>query len=407
MKLELLVTGDEILRGTIADTNSPYLLARLEERGLRAERVVSVGDVREDFLAAIRAASERADACVVSGGLGPTEDDLTVDVASELLGVKPAVHTPSLDRLRARWAERRRNEPMPANAERMARAPEGAEVILNPAGVAPAFALTLGRCWFVFLPGVPKEYRALVDDVVLPRLSARAGVSPTHARVLRLFGPAESQVQERLEGFSQAHPSLRVGYRPTYPEIHISLVAPTADALAAAEAEARARLGPWVYGADADRFPAVVGAALRERRETLAVGESCTGGLIAKLVTDVAGSSDYFLSGAVVYANAAKQALLSVPEELLARHGAVSAEVALALAHGARGAAGATWGIGVTGIAGPGGGTPEKPVGLVHLAVAGASGYERAVERRFFGDRGEVRLVAAYSALDLLRKALR
>ncbi|MBF5043708.1 competence/damage-inducible protein A [Aggregicoccus sp. 17bor-14] len=414
MRVELVCTGDELVTGLIADTNSPYFEARLFDLGVKVQRVTLVGDVREDITRALQEAAARADAVLVSGGLGPTADDFTAECAARAAGVELVEDARALAAIRERFA--RRGTAFTPNNARPAQVPAGAEVVLNPVGTAPMFILQLGACRFYFVPGVPREYRALVDGEVLPRLRAQVQAQPgrTHRafRLLRTVGLPESHLDAAVAPLAQAHPRVVFGFRTEAPENHLKLMAEAPSqaeaeaALAEAEAAARAVLGSAVYAADAEDYAQALVRRLADAGRTLAVAESCTGGLISAQLTDVSGASRVFLGGAVVYAEAMKSTWASVAPSLLAAHGAVSREVAEALASGVRAQAGADYGLAVTGFAGPGGGTPENPVGTVYCALAGPAGLLRCERRHFAGGRERVRLFAASATLELLRQHL-
>ncbi len=414
MRVELLCTGDELVTGLTPDTNSPYLEARLFELGHKVARVVLVGDVREDITRALREAAARSDVVIVSGGLGPTADDFTAECAAAAAGVPLVEDAGTLQFLRERAAKRGRE--LTPNVARMALVPRGSEVVPNPVGASPLFIVRMGDCRLFFLPGVPREYRALVDGAVLPRvreeLEKRPGRTYRAFRLLRTVGVPESVLDARVAPLAAAHPRVVFGFRTQAPENQLKLMAEApsqaeADAaLAAAEAAARRELGLAVYGADGDSYPVVLGKLLTEARATLSLAESCTGGLIAAQLTALSGASGFLLGGAVVYTEPMKMAWAGVPSELLARHGAVSAPVAVALAEGIRAACKTTYGLSVTGFAGPTGGTPEDPVGTVYCALAGEGIPTRCERFSIAGDRDLVRLFAASSALELLRERL-
>jgi nicotinamide-nucleotide amidase len=300
---------------------------------------------------------------------------------------------------------------MPKNNERQAYVPAGSEVLGNPDGSAPSFALRIDRCTFFFLPGVPREYYRIFEELLLPRFARATGHSALRTRVLQCFGVTESRLDEIVAPIREAHPEVRFGFRTKFPENHLSLAALAADEgmaaenLARVEAACREALGPYVYGADGVTFAQALGEQLAARRETICCAESCTGGLASQLLTEVSGSSRWTAGGFVTYSNDLKERLLGVPADLLRAHGAVSEEVARAMAEGARRASGATFCPAVTGIAGPDGGTPEKPVGTVWFALAGPAG-TRTKLSHFRGDRGQVRMISAYAALQLVREAL-
>jgi nicotinamide-nucleotide amidase len=406
LAIEILSTGDELLTGQIVDTNSPWLMDRLWDLGLLVRRKTLVGDDRDDLLAALRETAARADVVVMSGGLGPTEDDLTAESVARAAGVPLELDAASLEAIRARFE--RLGRTMTPNNEKQAWFPRGATVLPNRFGTAPGFSVRLGNAEVICLPGVPVEFRGLCDELVLPRLAARAGAVPA-ARLVKLFGVPESHADARMRPVMDAYPDVRFGYRAHWPEIHVKWRVTGEGAAARADAiltEVRALFGDAIWSeSPKEELAEVVLRLLVARGERLALAESCTGGLVAQLVTSVAGSSEAFDLGVVAYANETKTAFVDVPADLLAAHGAVSEPVARALAEGVRLRAAATWGIGITGIAGPGGGTEQKPVGTVHVAIAGADG-TRALARRYVGDRERVRRTAAYEALNALRLAL-
>jgi len=408
LKVELLATGDELLTGQVVDTNSAWLMDRLWDLGVMARRKTLVGDDRADLLAALGESSGRSDLVVMSGGLGPTEDDLTAEVVAAAMGVPLELHQPSLDAIRARFV--RFGREMTPNNEKQARFPRGATVIPNRFGTAPGFSVPLGRAELVALPGVPVEYRGLCEEFVLPRVASRTGSAPAF-RLVKLFAVPESHADERMRPVMDdpANRGVRFGYRAHWPEIHVkwAVSGPGAEERAdAILARVREIFGDAIFAEGKEELARLVVERLAERRERVAVAESCTGGLLAETLTSVPGSSAVFDLGIVAYANEIKSRFVAVAPELLEAHGAVSEPVARGLAEGVRRAAAATWGIGITGIAGPDGGTPGKPVGTVHLALAGPRGTQ-AVERLYRGDRERVRRHAAFEALNLLRLALR
>jgi len=415
VRVETVCTGDELLTGLTSDTNSRFFQAMLLDRlGLTVSRSTVVGDDHDAIVAALTEAAGRAQAVLVSGGLGPTADDITLACAADALGVPLEERAEVRAHIEARFASRRVK--LTPNSFRQALMPRGAELALNPEGTAPLVVVKLGGCTCFFVPGVPQEYRHLVEHEVLPRLEAlRAQRSPTAPvrvlRVLKTVGLSESHLDARVAPLAQQHGDVTFGFRTHPPENHLKLLAQGAtreealSRLAAAEADCRAALGACVYGADDDTLASVVVAALKARRETLAVAESLTGGLVCAAVTEVAGASDVFPGGAVAYAEAQKTRWAGVPQPLLAQQGAVSEPVALAMAEGVRAATGAAWGLATTGYAGPSRGDETEPVGTVYLAVARGRGSH--VERhQFMGDRARVRAFATHAALDLLRRTL-
>jgi nicotinamide-nucleotide amidase len=410
LHVELLATGDELLTGQILDTNSVWLMDRLWDLGVMARRKTLVADDRDDLVAALRETTSRSDLVVMSGGLGPTEDDLTAEVVAACMGVPLELHEPSLEAIRERF--RKLGREMTPNNAKQARFPRGATVVPNRFGTAPGFSVRLGRAELVALPGVPVEYRGLSEEWVLPRIAARVGATPAF-RLVKLFAVPESHADQAMRPVMDdpANRGVRFGYRAHWPEIHVKWAVPGVVGGDPAESHAdrilfqvRSIFGDAIFAEGKDELAPLVVAQLARRGERVALAESCTGGLVAELLTRVPGASNVFDLGVVAYAK--KSGLVHVPEELLATHGAVSEPVARALAEGIRRAGGAAWGIGITGIAGPSGGTPEKPVGTVYVALAGTSGTE-VVHRVWRGDRDRVRKTTAYEALDMLRRATR
>jgi len=410
LKAEILTIGDELLRGEIVDTNKSFLADRLLRFDVETRFQTSVCDDEGDLVDAFRRAAGRADVVLVSGGLGPTRDDITLEVLARSFGRNLVRHEPSLAAIRAFFARLGR-EMSPSN-EKQALLPEGAEVLPNPVGTAPGCMLEAGGSLFFCLPGVPRELARMLDDEVLPRLAARlpAARGVVRATLLRTFGMGESTLEDELKGLAREE-GVSLGFRTAFPDNYLR---PVVRAATAAEADARLahlveaiekRLGPLVYGRDDETMEQALGALLARRGLSLAVAESCTGGLLAERISAVPGASRYFRGGVVAYANEAKRDLLGVPAALLAEHGAVSAPVARALAEGARARLGADLAVSTTGISGPEGGSVEKPVGLAFVGFADAKGGE-AHEFLFPFDRARHRVVTSQVALDWLRRAL-
>ena len=410
MRAEILTIGDELLRGEIVDSNKALLSERLLRFDVETRFQSSVCDDPDDMADAFRRAAGRADVVLVSGGLGPTRDDITFEVLANSFGRKLVRHEPSLAAIRA-FFDRLGREMSPSN-EKQALVPEGAEVLPNPVGTAPGCMLEAGGAVFFCLPGVPRELTRMLDAEVLPRLAARLRPAEgvMRATLLRTFGMGESTLEDELLDVAR-EAGVSLGFRTAFPDNYLR---PVVRAATEAEAQAKLarvveaiekRLGPLVYGRDEETMEQALGALLAARGLTLAVAESCTGGLLAERISAVPGASRYFAGGVVAYANAAKRDLLGVPEPLLAEHGAVSAPVARALAEGARHRFGADLAVSTTGISGPDGGTPEKPVGLVFVGFADAKGSE-VHEFLFPFDRARHRLVTSQVALDGVRRAL-
>jgi nicotinamide-nucleotide amidase len=408
LTVEILSTGDELLTGQVVDTNSAWLMDRLWDLGVAVRRKTLVGDDRADILTALAETTGRADVVVMSGGLGPTEDDLTAECVAAAMGVPLEVHEPTLRAIRARFE--RMGRTLTPNNEKQARIPRGAAVIPNAHGTAPGFVAPLGRGEVICLPGVPVEFKGLCAEAVLPRLSARLEEVPA-ARVVKLFGVPESHADQRMRPVMDDpdNRGVRFGYRAHWPEIHVKWAVGGGGAEARADrilGQVRELFGDAIWGTGKEELPELVVARLRARGERAALAESCSGGLLASLLTAVPGASAVFDLGVVAYADAMKEAVVGVPHALLAAHGAVSEQVARALAEGVRARGGAAWGVGITGVAGPSGGTPEKPVGTVHLALAGPHGTQHWW-RKYPGDRDRIRRTAAFDALNQLRIALR
>ena len=407
MTAVILSIGTELTRGELVNTNAPWLAAQLTELGFDIVAVDTVKDTRADIVAALRRLSATAKVLVVTGGLGPTTDDITSECVAEAMGVKLTRHEASLDAIRRRF-EKLGREMSPSN-EKQADFPIGADVLPNVNGTAPAFAVFLGDCRAFFMPGVPREMKAIYETLVAPRLRPVAVVD-SHQIRLRTFGLPESTVGERLGGLEEANPGLTIGYRASFPEIEVKVHvrAKTGDEARTRASivadEVRNRLGQYVFGEGDDTFPEAVGRAFRNRGFRLAVAESCTGGLVGHLITSVPAASEYFVADAVTYANSAKTRLLGVNEETLRGHGAVSAEVAAEMAEGIRRVGEVDVGLSITGIAGPTGGSPEKPVGLVYWGVSTARGTV-VKSRTLFGDRSMIQRLAAYVGLQLVREA--
>jgi nicotinamide-nucleotide amidase len=412
MIAELLATGDEICSGAIIDTNSAFIAEKLELQGLTVARHTCVGDRLAVIREALAAIARRADIAVVTGGLGPTTDDRTAEAAAQAAGVGLI---PDPDALRSvmHFFEKRGLTMNPSN-RKQALLPEGAACLANPVGTAPGFALTIAGCRFYFLPGVPHEMEVMLVDRVLPDMTAGLADAPVvrRIRVVSTFGLPESAVGERVLAIEDEFEDLQIGFRVVFPEIHVRLYgggvneATVIRKLDEAAAVVRDRLGQHVLSDTGRPLAFVVGELLTERQATLAVAESCTGGLIAKQLTDVPGSSNFFVFSGVTYANAAKVRVLGVKKATLDAKGAVHEDIALEMAAGARQVAQADVAIATTGIAGPDGGTDEKPVGTVCLGLATPEG-ARAFRYVFaFGDRDLNRRMFAAMAMDRLRRHL-
>ena len=411
---EIVAVGSELLTPHRTDTNSLYLTKRLNELGIRVCTKVIVGDDCDDLSHAVRQAMDRADLTVTSGGLGPTDDDLTRIAVSQVLSLPLSENSGIVDRIEARFASRGLR--MPAVNRRQAMVPHGAIVLENARGTAPGLWIERDEKVVVLLPGPPRELQPMFNDLISGRLAERAGPERLFRRELRITGRTESDVEERAQPVysrwrAEAHPiSTTILAAPGQIEIHLVMRAPTrADAdvaLDRAVAELHDVLGPSIYSNDGRSLEAVVGQLLRNLGLRVSIAESCTGGLLASRLTDVPGSSAYVEQGVVAYSNAAKTSLLGVPADLIEKNGAVSEPVATAMASGARDRSSAEIGVGVTGIAGPGGATDGKPVGTVAIAVAGPDDAGWARTFRFPGGRSMVKFQASQTALDMVRRVL-
>jgi nicotinamide-nucleotide amidase len=408
MRGEIITIGDELITGRVLDQNAFFLSGRLSSHGLTVTNVTCVGDDEASILDALAAATARSDFVLVSGGLGPTDDDITARAAARFFETQLVLDREYLDTIRRSvtgrglaWVDSYR---------KLAYLPQGSEVI-DPDGDACGFLQRKSEVPVFFLPGVPDEVRRLTEEKVLPRLVSAMTGDAVRQRVFKLFGAQEAQIGEALAGLGENRPGVLIGYYPNFPEIHVTLTvqastAERADLLVSElETEIEHRLGQWVVAQGAETIEGAVGRMLTDRGLTLALAESCTGGLIGHRITQVSGSSAYFDRGLVVYSNRAKQSLLGVSADTLDRHGAVSGPCAEEMAEGARKNAGADLGLATTGVAGPTGGSPEKPVGTVYIALASDRG-ARSEKFHFPGTRAQVKTLTAETALSLLKRRL-
>ena len=406
---EIIAVGSELLTPFRTDTNSLWLTDRLNTIGVEVKLKTIVGDDDARLEETIRDALKRSGIVVLTGGLGPTEDDITRKIAARALGRRLSLDERVLEDIRAkflRWGRK-----MPEINARQAMVMEGAVVLPNPNGSAPGMYLEHDSRVVALLPGPPREMKPMFDTHVLPKLSERAGGVRVARRVLRVAGLGESAVDERIAPvYTQyKNPQTTILFTNTDIEIHLTAQGKTEQEaellLDGLSGQIEERLGDSVFAFRGETMEEVVGLRLAVSGFTVAVAESCTGGLIAHRLTEVPGSSSYFMEGVVTYSNESKTRLLGVPEELIERHGAVSAEVAEAMAEGVKRRAAVDFGLAVTGVAGPGGGTQEKPVGLVYVSLADDAHTEH---RRLMlpGDRHLIRHRASQAALDLLRRRL-
>ncbi len=404
--IAVLTIGDELLNGEMADTNTAAIAATLEPLGFRVGEALTVGDTEGDICEALHYLANRRDVVIVTGGLGPTDDDLTAQAAARAFGLQVTADQGALEQISRHFS--RLGLPMhPANAKQ-AGIPAGATVLPNTRGTAPGFCLRQGQTDLFFLPGVPEEMTAMLQEAVLPALQRRCGTRTVHQeRILTVFGLSEPKTETLLK--KQPFPAgVSLAFGVDFPLVHVKLRAAgegASERLDRAEKLTRRALGEFVATTAKEPLADCVGRLLIENGKTLSLAESCTGGLIAQLLTDRPGASAFLERGAVTYANSAKHAWLGVEESILESHGAVSAECARAMATGVRKAADTDLALAVTGIAGPEGGTFEKPVGTVFIAMASRD-QEWVKGYRFAGDRRKIRLLTATMALDWLRRHL-
>ncbi len=411
MRLAIVTTGDELLRGELVDTNTAWLSEQLFAVGLQPTTHLTVGDDPARLLESIKSVCRDHDLAIFTGGLGPTQDDHTVNAVAVATDSPTIFHQESLDRILALFAQR--GMPFSENNRKQAAVPAGTRVFVNPAGLAPAFQFDLKGCRAYCLPGVPTEMKALWCTAVWPDLAAHVpSLPPTAYQVLKLFGVPESHLARDVADMIIGNPDVSFGFRAHYPEVWLKFLVPgktheaacaRADEIAKAVADT---FGHRIFARGNDTMESVVGKLLLDRGLTLATAESCTGGMVGMRLTDVAGSSRYYVGGGITYANEMKQQLVGVKREILQRHGAVSEACARAMAEGARNRFGSDLALAVTGIAGPDGGTPEKPVGTVHFALATPEGTFHRM-RSFRPDRQAIRLAASTTALNLVRRYLR
>ena len=412
MKAELISVGTELLLGEITDTNAVYISQRLAEIGVDIHFRHTVGDNLGRLVAALAEAAARCDVIILCGGLGPTEDDITRDGIAEVTH-RPLRRDPdAVAHLREFFAQR--GYVATDNNLKQCDVPEGGQLLDNVCGTAPGLLVEHEGVAYFAVPGPPPEMREMMNRSVLPWLRERVtaeGAGILHTRTLRLCDIGESMVANEISDLIQNQTDPTIALYASPGEVKVRFATKDTDEAAARarlealEAEIRAKLDKHVYGVDDTNMEKAVGEALLERNATVAVAESCTGGLVANRITDVSGASAYFLTGVVAYANETKHFLLGVPHEVLETEGAVSEACARAMAEGVRGINGATFGVATTGIAGPTGGTPEKPVGLVFVAVADAQG-TICLQQTWPGTRDQFKQRVSQLALNLLRKRI-
>jgi len=410
MRITTLSIGDEVVFGEIVDTNAPWIAAHLYDIGLKVQRHLTVGDIEQDIIDAIQTLAGSSDVAIVTGGLGPTVDDLTARAAAKASERRLALNETALEHLKEFLAKRGRSV-SPAN-EKQALIPAKSGLIPNPTGTACGFHFVLNGCVFFFLPGVPSEMKRMIDESVIPLIRERFPLEKIiRIKVLKIFGLPEAEADTLLQGIIKTGSPVTVAFQVAFPEIRVKLRAEgdneheTSQTLDEAYGKALGILRDHLFAEDEDTMDSVVAALFREKGITLSLAESCTGGYMAKRITDIPGSSAYFLEGVVTYSNDAKMRTLGVSPQLLEEKGAVSSEVAMAMARGMRKKTGSDVALAITGIAGPDGGSTEKPAGTVFIALATSSGCQTKMYR-FAWDRDGVRTITTFMALNWLRKHL-
>jgi len=407
MKIEIITTGNELMCGLTLDTNFRWAAERLSSTGFDLKFHTTVGDNEEDLMQAFSNAENRAQAIIVSGGLGPTSDDLSAGVASIYFGVELELNHLALEMLEQNFREGGRQ--LSEINKKQAYLPHGSKLLKNFWGTAPGFQYERSGSVFFFLPGVPKEFRSMVDEYVVPELNSRSVDRPNiRTMLIKTFGLRESEVAEKLQGIGKD--GIYIGYRSHFPEIHLRISAQADrdevvnDLLDCIEREVSNRIGDYVFSTKGEELEQVVGDILKRKKLTLAIAESCTGGLLAHRITNVPGSSEYFERGVVSYSNESKVDVLGVDNILIESKGAVSAEVVQSMAEGVRILANTDLGVGVSGIAGPTGGSSEKPVGTVFIGISCKNKETFSRRYQFRGTREEIKIITSEAALDLIRK---
>lgn len=407
---EIITIGDELLIGQTVDTNSAWIGRQLNLLGIRVNRITSISDNREEIISALGEALSRASLVLITGGLGPTSDDITKETLAEFFGAKlvtdPGVLTEITERLR------KRNLEMNDNNRRQALVPDNCTVLANRAGTAPGMLFNRDGKIIISLPGVPAEMKYIMDEHVLPMAEARAGGRVIIHKNIMTYGTFEAKLAERLEGFERELPSaVRLAYLPAYGVIKLRLTGTgddrtTVNGMIAEQVRRLYAVIPDViYGEDEVTLEEVTGILLMNNNLTVSTAESCTGGKIASMITSVPGSSAWFRGSVVAYDNSIKTGVLGVDPETIRLHGAVSSDTAAAMARGVRQLTGSDYAVAVTGIAGPTGGTPEKPVGTVWIAVASGRGI--VTEKHSFADDRIINILrSASTALNMLRKQI-
>jgi len=408
-KIEIIAVGSELLTPYLQDTNSLYLAQQLEDSGLEVSFKTTVGDDWENLFCAIKKSLSRSHLIFATGGLGPTQDDKTREVFAEVLGQKLIFHKELLDKIKERF--KRRGLSMPAVNKKQSYIIEGAEILENKNGTAPGMWLDTGQQIIILLPGPPHELKPMFEESISSRLKKLSNIQ-VFRKVIKTASLTESQIETLISDLYPESPKVKIATLAYPGQIEIHLIAQSEKSKNQAEKRVNKiekkileRLKNNVFSTFREELEEVVGKLLRFKNKTLAVAESCTGGLLSNRLTNVPGSSDYFLQGVVAYTNQVKIDILGVPSSLLQKHGAVSFQTAEAMALGIKKKSGADYGLGITGIAGPGGGSLKKPVGLVYIALIWENNMEIS-KNIFIGNRKNIKFQSSQKALDMLRRYL-
>lgn len=404
MKIAIVTTGDEIMSGNVVDTNSSWIADKCWMFGHKVVWHGGVGDFADAIGDACRLASERAEVVFVTGGLGATLDDITVESAAKAFNKKMVLHEDIWKDIQEFFKKNGRE--CTENNKRQAYIPEGGKPLTNKVGTAPGVQVKLGSAIFFFLPGVPRELFQIFNDSISPWLKERSTEQNYSQKFLKCFGIPEASFDERLKGIELG--DVRMSFRVTFPEVKIKLVQRKGDVsqIKSVEKKIREKIGDYIFGVDDETIASVVGGLLKKKGCKIATAESCTGGMIANMLTNIPGASDWFDRGVVSYSNESKIEILKVKKETIQKFGAVSEECAKEMAEGAKRISGASFGLAVTGIAGPTGGSKNKPIGTVHIALASDRG-TRHVHYCHPRDREIFKVLVAYEALEMLRRELK
>ncbi len=407
MKIEIVSTGNEIMSGSVLDTNASYIAKKFQEEGLWVSRKTSISDDLEDLIKVFEEVSSRADVSIVTGGLGPTSDDLTAVAISKVTKKELVLNNLALKNLEEYFSKIKDGKAkLVEQNKKQAFLPLGSEVIPNTKGTAPGFALKHQNCKFFFLPGVPYEMKEMFESHIMPLFKNKSGGLKLF-ETLSTFGVGESNLSQKLKNLESEFFDIKIGYRFVFPTVDINLYAKTNQNVKTLKEKIKAHLGNRIFSEKRLSLSEEVSLLLKKKKKTIALAESCTGGLIANIFTDISGSSDFFLFSGVTYSNFAKMKFLDVKKETIEKYGAISEETAKEMAKGVQKKTNADYGISISGIAGPKGGSEEKPVGTFAIALAGKKGI--CFSKKFcsnFDDRMKNKNFFAFKAIDILRLKL-